>query len=73
MTRVDHETVGEFHGFGTSGPEFSRYHNLTTLCTRLHDESKNTIASTIIRKEDGEWVYRRTAKPAKSLYLKLSH
>lgn len=75
MTGVDHETIGEFHGFGTGGTKFSGDDDFTTLCARLHDKSQDTIASTIVSNEESPRVktYRRTANPAKSLYLKLSH
>jgi len=45
LTRVDHESVGELHGLGTSGTQLAGNDNLTTLCTRLHDETKDTVAS----------------------------
>ena len=45
LTGVDHEAIGELHGFGTSGTELARDDNLTTLSARLHDETKDTIAS----------------------------
>jgi hypothetical protein len=45
LAGVNHETVGELHAFGTSGTEFSRDDNLAALCTALHDESEDTIAS----------------------------
>jgi len=48
LTGVDHETVGELHGFGTSGAEFARHDNFATLGTRLHDEAQDTIAGTEI-------------------------
>jgi len=44
LTGVDHESVGEFHGFGAGGAELARDDNLTTLGTGLHDESENTVA-----------------------------
>jgi len=44
LTRVNHETVGELHGFSTGSTELSGDDDLTTLGTGLHDESKNTIA-----------------------------
>jgi hypothetical protein len=43
VSRVDHETIGEFHGFGTGSTELARNDHLATLSTRLHDKSKNTI------------------------------
>ena len=46
LTGVDHETVGELHGLGTGRAELARDNNLTTLSTRLHDETEDTIAST---------------------------
>jgi hypothetical protein len=45
LTRVDHETVGEFHALGTSSTELARDDNFATLSTALHDETKDTIAS----------------------------
>lgn len=46
LTGVDHETVGELHGLGTSSTELARNNNLATLGTRLHDETENTVART---------------------------
>ena len=46
LTRVDHETVGELHGLGTSGTELSRDDDLATLGAGLHDEAEDTIAGT---------------------------
>jgi hypothetical protein len=46
LTRVNHEAVGELHGLGTGSTELTRDNNLTTLGTRLHDETENTIAGT---------------------------
>jgi hypothetical protein len=43
LTRVDHETVGELHRLGSSGPEFTRDDDFTTLGARLHDESEDTV------------------------------
>jgi hypothetical protein len=43
LTRVDHETVGELHGLGSGGPEFTGNDNLTTLGTGLHNESEDTV------------------------------
>ena len=43
LTRVDHETVGELHRLGSSGPEFTRDNDLATLGARLHDESEDTV------------------------------
>jgi hypothetical protein len=46
LTRVNHEAVGELHGLGTGSTELTRDNNLTTLGTRLHDETEDTIAGT---------------------------
>ena len=46
LARVDHESVCELHGLGTSSTELSGYNDLTTLSTRLHNETEDTIAST---------------------------
>jgi len=50
LTGVDHEAVGEFHGFSTRGTELARDDDLTTFGARLHDETEDTIACTA----DGE-------------------
>jgi hypothetical protein len=42
---VDHETIGELHALGTSSTKLPGNDNFTTLSTALHDESKDTIAS----------------------------
>jgi hypothetical protein len=41
-----HVTIGELHGLGTLGTQLTRDGNLTTLSTRLHHETKHTVAST---------------------------
>ena len=46
LTGVDHETICELHGLGTSSTQLSGNNNLATLGTTLHDESENTIACT---------------------------
>jgi hypothetical protein len=46
LTRVNHETIGELHGLGTSSTELTRDNNFATLSTRFHDETKDTITST---------------------------
>ena len=46
LTRVDHETVGELHRLGTSSTQLSGDDDLTSLGTRLHDESNNTVGGT---------------------------
>jgi hypothetical protein len=46
LTRVDHEAVGELHGLGTGSTKLTGDNNLTTLGTRLHDETEDTIAGT---------------------------
>ena len=46
LTRVNHEAVGELHGLGTGSTELTRDNNLTTLGTRLHNETEDTIAGT---------------------------
>ncbi len=43
LTRVDHETVGELHGLGTSGTQFTGYDDFTTLGAGVHDESEDTV------------------------------
>jgi hypothetical protein len=48
LTRVDHETVGEFHGLGTSCTKFSGDDDFATLGAGFHDETEDTIASTFI-------------------------
>jgi hypothetical protein len=86
LTRVDHEAIGELHGFCTGSTQLARHDHLAPLGARLHDKAKNTIARTerggfrwVKRvgwwnsNETAETTYRRTARPPRSLYLKLSH
>ena len=61
LARVDHETVGEFHGLCTSSTEFSRHDNFATLRTRLHDETGDTIACTTDGKTTKELVEQALA------------
>ena len=79
LTGVDHETVGELHGLGAGGTKLSRDNDFAALGTGLHDETKDTITGP----GNGQSVamgcliehlyYLRTARPLRSLYLKLSH
>jgi hypothetical protein len=46
LTGVDHEAVGELHGFGTGGTELARDDDLATLGAGLHDETQDTVAGT---------------------------
>jgi hypothetical protein len=41
---VDHETISEFHGFGTSGTEFTRDNDFHTFGAGLHDKTEDTVA-----------------------------
>lgn len=59
LTRVDHESLGELHRLGTSGPEFSRDDDLATARTGLHDESKDTVARSPHGKTTEELVSER--------------
>lgn len=58
LARVDHEAIGELHGFGTGSTELARDNNLTALGTRLHDEAQDTIAGTT----DGQTVKELVAE-----------
>jgi hypothetical protein len=73
-------TIGELHGLGTRSTELSRHDDLTTFRTRLHHESKHTIARTAHRtvnltsyNQSIECTHRRTARPPSSLYRNDSH
>jgi len=48
LAGMNHETVGEFHGFGAGSPEFARDDDFAALGTGFHDEAENTITSTKI-------------------------
>ena len=61
LARVDHETVGEFHGLRTSSTELSRHDDFATLRTRLHDETEDTIACTTDGKTTEELVSQALA------------
>ena len=54
LTGVDHETVGELHGFGAGGTKLSRHDDFTTLSTGLHNKTKDTIAS-----PNDSWLVKR--------------
>jgi hypothetical protein len=58
---VDHETIGELHALGTSSTKLSRNNNFATLSTTLHDESKDTIASSSDSKTIEKLVSERLA------------
>jgi hypothetical protein len=44
LTGVDHESIGKFHRLGTGSTKLAGNNHLATLCTRLHDEAKDTVA-----------------------------
>jgi len=79
LTGVDHETVGELHRFGTGGTKLSGDNDFATLGAGLHNETEDTVASPINGYSvprrcqiEHQW-YLRTARPLRSLYLRLSH
>ena len=43
---MDHESICEFHRLCTGSTEFAGDNDFTSLSTRLHDETEDTIAST---------------------------
>jgi len=47
LTGMDHKTIGKLHRFCTGGPKLARNYNFTTLGTRLHHKSEDTIAGTL--------------------------
>ena len=53
LTGVDHVSIGELHGLGSSSTQLSGNNNLTTLGTSLHDESEDTVTSTNVGNEHG--------------------
>jgi len=46
LTGVDHVSIGELHGLGSSSTQLSGDDNLATLGTGLHNESEDTVTST---------------------------
>jgi hypothetical protein len=61
LSGVDHEAVGELHGFGASSAKLAGDDDLATLCARLHNESKDTIASPADSETTEEFVTERLA------------
>ena len=49
VSGVNHQTVDELHGLGTLTTQFTRHDNLNTLGAGFHDETKNTVAGSIIQ------------------------
>lgn len=47
FSTVDHQAINKLHGLGTLTTQFSRYNDLTTLSTTLHDEPKHTITGPV--------------------------
>ncbi len=45
VSGVDHESVDELHGLGSLSSKLAGHDNLATLCSGLHDETENTVAS----------------------------
>ena len=50
LTRVNHESIDELHGFGTGGTKFTGNDNFATFGTGFHDESEDTVACTIYQR-----------------------
>jgi hypothetical protein len=78
LTRVDHETVGEFHGFGTGSTEFTGYDDLATLGAGFHDESKDTVACTEVSIDwgvfgGGGWIWNMCKYGKRELHDKSQH
>lgn len=48
LTGMDHEAIGELHGFCSGSTKLARDDNLTTLRTRFHNEAEDTVASTVV-------------------------
>jgi hypothetical protein len=71
LTRVNHESIREFHRFGTRGAKFPRDNNLTTLCTRFHNEAENTITCTVISTINQEHTVEQLIQPR--VYISNSH
>jgi hypothetical protein len=46
ITGMDHQTVDEFHRFGTLTAQFARHDHFATLGARFHDEAQHTVAGT---------------------------
>jgi len=59
VTRVDHEAVDELHGLGTLTAQLTRHDDLATLGARLHDKTKNTVASSANWKTAEQLVLQR--------------
>jgi hypothetical protein len=47
FSTVDHQTIDELHALGSLTSKFARNNNFTTLSSRLHDETENTITSSV--------------------------
>ncbi len=47
LTGVNHEAVGELHGFSTGSAKLAGNDNFATLGTGFHDETEDTIASPV--------------------------
>ena len=45
FSTVDHKTIDELHALCSLTSKFARYNNFTTLSSRLHDETEDTITS----------------------------
>lgn len=58
LAGVDHEAVGELHGFGTGSAQLTGDDDLATLGAGLHDEAEDTVAGTA----DGETVEELVAQ-----------
>jgi hypothetical protein len=43
LARVNHKSIGEFHGLGTCSTKLARNDDFATFGARLHDKAKYTI------------------------------
>ena len=47
LSGVDHQTIHELHGFGSLSTQFSGHNDLTSLSSRLHDETEYSVACSV--------------------------
>lgn len=51
LTGVDHESVGELHRLGSGGSQFTGDDDFATLGAGFHDESQDTVTSSVDQKD----------------------
>ena len=70
VTGVNHQAIDELHGLGTLTTELAGHDYLAALGARLHDEAKNTVASSLRTKRNEKHNIEKTNNDKKKHWKK---